>query len=482
MSTVNVRSEKNLKAPENQENRKLFKVPHSFVIILFIIIFATALTWIVPTGEFERFENDLGITVVNPETFKYIDSSQVNPLGIPLYIIEGFIKSADLFFLIILSGGAFNVITSSGALQAAVGKVAKKYSTKESIFIPILTLLFGLICTTQGVNLFIGFAPVTVMIARAMGFDSIVGVAIILLGGAVGFSTGTLNPSTTIVAQKLADLPLYSGIEFRIFSFIVYMIITNIFLIRYAKSVRKNPQLSPMYDLDIMDQSIVDRDLDSFGDMNSRNWLVMLSLIGTLAVIVYGGVKLNWGLIESSAAFLWLGIIAGIAAGYGPSKIASCFVEGAKKMVAAAMIIGLARAVPGVLTAGKIIDTIVYGLGSVLSTIPKFAQGMAMYIANNFINLFVTSGSGQAAATMPIIIPLSDIVGISRQTSILAFNFGDGFSNYIMPTSTALMGILGVTNIPYDRWMKFMWKMFLVWVLTGCILVFIAQMINLGPM
>ncbi|AOT73298.1 C4-dicarboxylate ABC transporter [Geosporobacter ferrireducens] len=460
----------------------MFKVPHSFVIILFIIIFAVAFTWIIPAGEFERTKNDLGITVVNPTTFKYIDSSHVSLFSIPLYIINGFIKSADLFFLIILSGGAFNVITSSGALQAAVGKVAKKFSTKESIFIPILTLLFGLICTTQGVNIFIGFAPVIVMIVRAMGFDSIVGAGIILLGGAVGFSTGTLNPNTTIIAQKLADLPLYSGIEFRILSFLVYMAVTNIFLVRYAKSVRKNPQSSSMYDLDIMDQSIVGRDLDTFGDMNARNWFVMLSLAGTLAVIVYGGVKLDWGLSESSAAFIWLGIVAGIAAGYGPSKIASCFIDGAKKMVSAAMIIGLARAVPEVLTSGKIIDTIVNGLGIILGTVPRFAQGIAMYIANNFINAFITSGSGQASATMPIIIPLSDIVGITRQTSVLAFNFGDGFSNYILPTSTALMGILGVTNIPYDRWMKFMWKMYLVWVLTGCVLVFTAQMIHLGPM
>ncbi|MZQ99226.1 MAG: YfcC family protein [Acidaminobacter sp.] len=480
MSTASVKKQ-SPRLSDNQK-KKLFKVPHTFVIILFIILFATLLTWFVPAGQFERIENALGIKVVNPESFEIIEQAPVNPLKIPMYILNGLIDSADLFFLILLSGGAFNVITSSGALQAAVGKVANKFSTKESIFIPLLTLLFGLICTTQGVNMFIGFAPVTVMIARAMGFDSIVGVAIILLGGAVGFSTGTLNPSTTIVAQKLADLPLYSGIEYRAFCFIVYMVITNIFLIKYAKSVRKNPELSPMYDLDQLDTSFNNRDLNSFGEMNSRNWLVMGTLVGTLAVIVYGGIKLDWGLVESSAAFLWLGVIAGIFAGFGPSKIAGCYVDGAKKMVSAAMIIGLARAVPGVLSTGKIIDTIVFGLGNVLASLPYFVQGIAMYIANNIINVFITSGSGQAAATMPIIIPISDMVGLTRQTSVLAYNFGDGFSNYILPTSTALMGILGAANIPYDRWMKFMWKMFLIWIVTGSVLVLIAQFINLGPM
>lgn len=464
------------------EKKKSFKMPHTFVIILFIVVFATILTWFVPAGEFQRVKNDLGISVVNPDSFTYTENSPVSILSIPKQVIAGFVKSVDLFFLILLSGGAFNVIVSSGALQAAIGKVAKKYATKESIFIPLLTLLFGLICTTQGVNMFIGFAPIMVMISRAMGFDSIVGAAIILLGGAIGFSTGTLNPSTTIVAQKLADLPLYSGIEFRVICFIVYMIVTNIFLVRYAKSIRKNPELSPMYDLDLQDKGSGDKGLEEFGTMDIRKWLVLLSLIVTLCIIVYGGIKLKWDLAESSAAFIWLGIIAGIFAGYGPSKIASCFVNGAKKMVSAAMIIGMARAVPGVLTSGHIIDSVVHGLANVLNIVPNFLQGIAMFITNIIINGFITSGSGQAAATMPIVIPLSDMVGLTRQTAVLAYNFGDGFSNYILPTSTALMGILGVTNIPYDRWMKFMWKMFLIWIVTGCILVFIAQVIHLGPL
>jgi len=460
--------------------KKLFKVPHSFIIILFIILFAVGLTWVVPAGKFARAKNALGISVIDPSSFVYADRTPVNPLGIPGYIVSGFTKSVDLFLLILLSGGAFNIVVTSGALQAAIGKVARKFSDKESVFIPILTLAFGLVATTQGVNMFIGFAPVMVMIARAMGFDSIVGVAIILLGGAVGFSTGTLNPSTTVIAQKLGDLPLYSGIEYRALCFVVYMIITDIFLVRYAKSVRANPALSPMYAIDRAE--LGDADLDSFGTMDARKWLVLASLVGALGVMVYGGIRLDWGLPESSAAFLWLAIIAGACAGFGPSKIAAGIIDGAKKMVSAAMIIGLARAVPEVLAKGNIIDTIVYGLGNALNAVPRFAQGIAMYFANNIINVFITSGSGQAAATMPILIPLSDMVGLSRQTTILAFNFGDGFSNYILPTSTALMGIIGAANVPYDRWMKFMWKMFLIWVATGSVLVLIAQIIHLGPM
>ncbi|RDY25213.1 YfcC family protein, partial [Romboutsia weinsteinii] len=359
------------------KKKKEFKMPHTFVIILGIIVFSTLLTWIVPAGVFDRAENSLGMTVINPDSFSYIDSSPVSILSIPKYIIEGFMESADLFFLILFSGCAFDVITSSGALQAAVGKVAKKFATKESIFIPALSLIFALICTTQGVNMFIGFAPITVMIARTMGFDSIVGAAVILLGGAVGFATGTLNTSTTIVGQKLAELPLYSGIEYRAFCFVVFLIVTSVYLVRYAKKVRQNPELSPMYELDSKDTKSIEGDLDSIEDMKLRDWLVMLSLVGTLAVIVYGGMNLDWGLTENTMAFVWLGIIAGIFAGYDSNKIASCFVNGAKRMISAAMIIGMARAVSAILSDGAILDSIVNSMGAVLMVLPTFLQGIA---------------------------------------------------------------------------------------------------------
>jgi uncharacterized ion transporter superfamily protein YfcC len=151
-------------------------------------------------------------------------------------------------------------------------------------------------------------------------------------------------------------------------------------------------------------------------------------------------------------------------------------------MIGAALIIGLARSVSSVLTAGTIMDTVIHGLALILGAIPKYLQGTFLYIANIIINMFITSGSGQAAAVMPIFTPLADMIGMTRQTSILAFNFGDGFCNYILPTSTALMGILGTSNIPYDRWMKFMWKLFLIWIVTGSVLMLGAQIINLGPM
>ena len=460
--------------------KKKMKVPHSFVIILSIVLVMSLLTWVIPAGEFARTENEQGIEVVIPDQFSYIEKTPVNPLSIPNYVVSGFASSASLIFMVILSGGAFNVLVNTGALQVLIAKVVKKFGSKEAVFIPILLLLFALIATTQSVTVFIGFTPVIIMMARAMGFDSITGAALPLLGGAIGFSTGTLNTSTTIVAQKIAELPLYSGIGYRFVCLFVYWIVTSIVLVAYARKVRANPTASPMYDLDQQTKA----DEAAFGDDNltTRKLLALLTLLGALIVLVWGCVTRGWDLPEISVVFIWLGILSGACAGFGPSTIAKHFAEGCKKLTVSALLLGLARATSGVLSAANILDTIVYACTIVLNMVPGFLRGIVMFWVNFIINILITSGSGQAAVVMPIFSPVADMVGITRQTAVLAFNFGDGFCNYILPMSTALMGNLSVANIPYDRWMRFMWKVCLIWIATGSVLVFIAQMMHFGPM
>lgn len=472
----------NKKKTDANLGKQNIKMPHTYVIIFIIILIAVALTWIVPAGEYLRLENEQGINVIDPQQFSYMVSSPVNPFSIGGHIVEGFISNIDLLLVILFAGGAFHLITLSGAVQASIAKVAKKFSSRLGIFIPILTTVFALICTMQGVNLFIAFAPITVMISLALGLDSIVGAAIILLGGAVGFSTGTLQISTTVLSQKITGLPLYSGIGFRWFCFFVFLVVTNIYLVRYAKKIKENPMLSPMYDLDKDNEFNKELSLDSFGTMTLRRWLVLLALVVTVVAIVYGGIALEWDLVDNASAFIWLTIIVGFLAGFSPSEIAKEFTVGCKKMLSAAIIIGLARSIGSILTAGHIIDTIVHFLATGLNYVPSFLQGTAMLITNVIVNVFITSGSGQASVVMPIMGPLADLIGMTRQTAVLAFNFGDGFCNYILPTSTALMGILGASNIPYDRWMKFMWKLFLIWMVVGSVLIMIAQAIHLGPM
>lgn len=466
----------------NEKKKKSFRVPHSFVIVFTIIVAAMLMTWIVPAGEYVRVENAQGIKVIDPTQFQYLERSPVSPLLIPLYIIKAFIKRVDLMLVILFSGGAFHMLTQSGSLQAIIAKLAKKFSNNLYVFIPILTLVFGLICTTQGVNMFIAFAPVMVMLSLAIGLDSITGAAIILLGGAIGFSTGTLNPSTTVVAQKIADLPLYSGIGYRWVCFAVYYVITNIALIRYALKVQKDPTKSPMYDLDKENELNKGGNLDDFGKIDLRAILNVTALVVALGVVIFGSIKLGWDMQEMGAMFIWLAIIVGIISGFDANTISKNFLEGCKKMMSAMIIIGLAQSISVIMTDGKIIDTVVHALAGGLNNVPAFFQAPAMLIANTIINVFLTSGSGQAAAVMPIMVPLSDLIGMTRQTSILAFNFGDGFCNYILPTSTALMGIISACNIPYDRWMRFMWKIFVLWLAIGTVLLMIAQAMHFGPM
>ena len=462
--------------------KKGFTMPHTFVILLVIILFAVVLTWVIPSVEYARVEDPVsGKKVVDASAFSYVENVHVSLLDVPSLIIKAFSANADLIMLILLSGAAIHMLTASGALQALVATIVRRFSNRVEVFIPLLMLVFALICTTQAVNTFIGFAPITVMLAMSLGLDSIVGVGIILLGGAIGFSTGTLNVSTTLVAQKIAELPNYSGIGYRWVCFVVFYVVTCLWLVRYAKKIQKNPELSPMYDLD-KNSEFKNASLEEFGTLDTRKVLSIIALVIALVVIVYGCINLDWDFAEQSAVFLVLAVIVGLIAGFDANKICAEFMNGTKKMLSAAFIIMFARAIGSVLSAGVITDTIVHSMAVMLTGLPAALLGVGMLIANTLINVVLTSGSGQAAAVMPIMIPLSDLLGVTRQTCILSFNFGDGFCNYILPTSTALMGILGAANVPYDRWMRFMWKMFAIWLGVGAVLVVIAQLIQYGPM
>lgn len=467
------------------ETRKVKKVsfPHTFVIIFVMIVIAVGLTWVVPAGTYDFVKSASGRKVVDPATFHYIQSASVNPLLIPLYIIKSFSKRIDLMMVIFMAGSAFHVVTKTGALQAILAKGAKRFSNRLEVFIPVLTLIFGLICTTQGVNTFIPFAPVMVMLAMAMSLDSITGEAIMVLGGAIGFSTGTFNMFTTVVAQDIAELPAYSGLWYRAVCFVVFYIVTNWYLIRYAKKIKKNPTMSPMFDLDQeMKAEEATMDLEAASELTGRMLAPLVLLVIAFAVIIYGAIVLKWGMAHMAAMFLTYSVVADLMIGTPVNTVCKDILDGSKQMLGAAFIIGMATAISGIMDAGKITYTIVHATSELLSGLPPIIIAPGMVLANTLINLFLTSGSGQAVAVMPILIPLADVLGVTRQTTVLAFNFGDGFCNFILPTSTALMGTLSVTNIPYDRWMRFMWKLFLIWLVTGCVMTLIAQMIHLGPM
>lgn len=461
--------------------KKKFVFPNTYVIIILMMIVAVLLTWIIPSGEFERVKDEVSKqSIIIPGTFKYIENNPISLFKIPVYIMKGLAKASDIVFLVIIVGGAFNIIIETGMFQSFAGRLTKIFSNKEVLIIPAFSTIFALACTTMGVNTFIGFAPIAVIIARSIGYDAIVGVSMVALGGAIGFSTGTFNPFTTGVAQSLAGLPIFSGLGYRFVCLVVFLVVTNIYIIWYAKKIKANPEASVVYEME-QENKKIEVSEKQHDKIEGRHYLVLLIVIACFVLLVYGSQNWKWKLQENAAMFIWMGVLSGFAYGFGPSKIAEEFTKGAKKLVYGALMIGMANGISLILTDGKILDTTVQYLGGLLVTLPSYLQAAGMFLMQLLINGLITSGSGQAAATMPIMLPVADIIGITKQTTVLAFNFGDGLSNYILPTSSALMGFIAMVGISYSNWMKFMWRLFLIWIVVGAILVIVANSINYGP-
>ena len=461
--------------------KKKFVFPNTYVIIILMMIVAVLLTWIIPSGEFERVKDEVSKqSIIIPGTFKYIENNPISLFKIPVYIMKGLAKASDIVFLVIIVGGAFNIIIETGMFQSFAGRLTKVFSNKEVLIIPAFSTIFALACTTMGVNTFIGFAPIAVIIARSIGYDAIVGVSMVALGGAIGFSTGTFNPFTTGVAQSLAGLPIFSGLGYRFICLVAFLIVTNIYIIWYAKKIKANPESSVVYEME-QENKKIEVSEKQHNKIEGKHYLVLLIVIACFVLLVYGSQNWKWKLQENAAMFIWMGVLSGFAYGFGPSKIAEEFTKGARKLVYGALMIGMANGISLILADGKILDTTVQYLGGLLVALPSYLQAAGMFLMQLLINGLITSGSGQAAATMPIMLPVADIIGMTKQTAVLAFNFGDGLSNYILPTSSALMGFIAMVGISYSNWMKFMWRLFLIWIVVGAVLVIIANSINYGP-
>lgn len=456
---------------------------HPLVLFFIILIIAVVLTWIIPSGQYTREKNAAGVSVVLPDQFSYTEKTAIHIWDIPKHVVKGFSDQQATIFMILFVGGAFSVLIKGGSIQGLLRGTIKAFGKKEWLFIPGMLLIIALIATTQSVQVFIPFTPIIVLMCRAMGYDTLLGASITLMGGAIGFSTGTLNPTSTLVAQNIAELPQFSGLEYRFVCFGIYWIVTSIILVRYARKIKAKPELSVMYkeDHDSTQESSSVNNLNMEEKMTVRHYISLAIFLVALGILVYGSVKLGWGMSEITMVFLWLAILVGFASGFSPSTIAKYFIEGAKGFMGTVMFIGVAKGVANIFSASGCMDTIVHGLSVGMNAMPNFLKGASMFWANLLINVPIVSASGQAGAVMPIFCPVGDLIGITRQTTVLAYNFGDGFCNYILPWSGALIGNISVVKIPYDKWMKFFIKTFLIWVALGTVLVMIAQYIHLGP-
>jgi len=462
--------------PEEKQKKK-WKTPHTFVILVAIIIIAAIATYLIPAGEFTRFKDAAtGKTLVEAGSYHRIASNPLNPLLIPSAIYTGIVKSASTITFMLIIGGAFEVITSTGALTALCKKLSKTFSKHKYAVIPVFLTLFSIFGFTMGMSSEVMiFVPIGITLALFLGLDKVTGTAMIALGAAVGFTAGILNPFNVGVAQDIAELQLFSGIAYRIVILVILLAATSAYIIIYAKKVAANPEKSVIYGI----QEDTEYTFEDVSDSISKSQIAVLVIMAAgFGILIYGLSKKGWYFEEMSGLFIFMGIACGLVSGYGPSRIAKEFGNGAKGIVVGCLIIGIARTVEVILSDAKILDTIVYGIVNIVNVMPGSIKAVGMFICQSLINCVIVSGTGQAAVTMPLMVPVSDLVGISRQTAVLAFQLGDGFSNSVLPMSSSLMGYLAVSKIPYSKWLKFMMPLFLIWTAFGCLFMLGALIIG----
>lgn len=456
--------------------KKKMAIPDSLVIIVGVMILAAVLTYVIPAGEYVRTKNDAGQTIVDPASFHYIESSPVNPLGVLNYVVDGLNSARNIIWVLLCSGGGLGIILSTGLFQGLASTMSQKASGKEWMILSLVTAVFAVLCVPINLNAFIPLAPLGLLIATSMGMDAIVGVSVILLGGAVGFSCGAMNLSNTGTAQQVAELATFSGMGYRLFCMIPFYLVTIIYILRYGARIKIDPTKSYMYGVDV--SGVMDFDLSKAPKLEKKHVLPGVITLCGLGFMVYKGVKGELTNPLAASIFMYMGLLAGISFRMDPNKLCQEFMKGVKGMCSTAMMIGFAYVISAILTEGNILDTIVYNLAAMLSNVPKMVQAPLMFFAHVVINLFVTSGSGQAATTMPIFVPVADLVGMSRQTAVLAFNFGDGFCNFILPHAAATMGFVGALGIPFGKWFKYAIKLFAIWCVVGCVLLMAATAMN----
>lgn len=466
-----------------QEPKKpRFTMPHTYVILFTIILIAAAATYIVPAGQFEKVINEAtGRSVVDPNSFQLVEQVPISFFDVFKSVPNGMKAGSSIIFFIFIVGGAFEMLTDTGAIEAGINRTVKNLSGRESLMIPVFVFIFALGGATFGMaEETLIFVPIGIMLARKMGYDALVGTGMVTLGAAVGFNSGFLNPFTVGVAQGIAELPLFSGMGLRIAAYCVFYVITVLFLMRYAKRVKTAPESSIVYDLENHERG-QKVNMSKMRDMNGKDALVLGILLGGLLFIAFGVMKFGWYITEIAAAFIIIGILGGFVGGRSPNQLAESFVKGAKGLVFGALVVGVARGILVVLQDGQIIDTMIYSLSNLIQGLPSSITALGMFLTQVIINFFIPSGSGQAAATMPIMVPLSDIIGVTRQTAVLSYQFGDGFTNSIIPTSSVLMAYLSIANIPYNKWVKFVYPLILTWILAGAVFIVIANATEFGP-
>ncbi len=427
--------------------RKL-KAPNTYVIIAAIILLCAMMTWFVPGGQYVKAEDgSLSYESVDsvPQTWQIFTA-----------VYHGFVKQAGIIIFILVVGGAFWLLNATGAVEAGIKRFISKIGNRDKIVLAALTILFSLAGAVFGMSEeTIPFVGIVVPLAVSMGYDAFMGMLVVYVASNVGFSSAFLNPFTVGIAQGMADLPLFSGMGYRLFCWGILTTLLVVFVIFYAHKVRKEPSNAEAIETE---------------PLTKRQSWVLITLALTVVILIVGVTCLDWYMPEITGLFLAMGIICGIIAGFHSDRIVTELMTGAKDILSAALVVGFASGIIVILQDGKIIDSVLHSMQEGLDGSGEVGSLSAMYGIQALINFVIPSATAKAAITIPIMAPFSDMVGVSRQAMVLAFQFGDGFTNMITPTSGVLVAALAMARIPYTEWVKWIWKMVLVLLILGLVL------------
>ena len=462
------------------------KIPHTYVIIFVLIILSAVCTLFVPAGEFQRVEKPTSsgkiINQIVPGTFHYVDTHP-QTWQIMSAFFEGFQKAPAIIALLLILGGAFWILNETKAIDYGVKTFLRKSSSLEkykilrligvnNLIIILIMLMFSLFGAVFGMSEeTVAFVVIFVPLAISMGYDSITGVCMCFLAAGLGFAGCILNPFTLGIAQDIAGIKMFSGIEYR---FVIWIFMTTVgiaFVLWYANKVKKNPQKSIMYEEDEYWRKNAIASQEEICSVGKRTQLLSLIILAlTIISLVVGVIVFDWGFEHIAALFFTMAIVTGFVAGKSPSEIAKLFIAGCKDILSAALVVGLASGIIIILENGKIIDTLLYVVSNAISGSGKIGALTIMYAFQTAINAIITSGTAKAAMLMPMFREISNIVGLSLQSTVTAFHIGDGFTNLITPTSGVLIAVLGVARIPYAKWVKFAWKFIFIMIVLGWIM------------
>jgi uncharacterized ion transporter superfamily protein YfcC len=447
------------------------RIPNTFVLLFAILALIALATWFIPGGKYETHLVG-GKQLIDPASFHYVESAPQGLVALMKAPIKGFVEAAQIIGFVLVVGGAFAVVQKTDAIDTGIRSIARMHEHSPLVraaLIPVFVTLFSLGGATFGMNEeAIPFVLIFVPLALALGYDTIVGVSIPFLGSQAGFGAAFLNPFNVGIAQGIAGVPVFSGIGYRLIVWVATTTVTILFLMWYAARVKQNPTLSPTYVLDQTrrQEQPVHVGLDR---MTGRHKAVLAIFALSLAAMVVGVVKFDWYIDEIAALFLSMAIVVGIVGRLGPDNWVAAFMQGAKDLAPTALVIAIARGTMILARDAHIIDTMLHGLMPLVqSSHPVFAA-QKMYLIQSVINFFIHSGTGQAALTMPIMAPLADLVGVTRQTAILAFQLGE-LSTPMIPTSGITVGVLALARVPWITWARWMIPLQLIYLVLALVL------------